>query len=54
MGDYHSENDEANTQMLMELAEACNDPEVAAVLACYTIQATGAKIRREMTKTKAD
>ena len=50
--DYHAANDELNKQMLLQLAERCDDAEVAAVLSCYSIGAVGADIRKEMIQSK--
>ena len=50
--DYHAANDELNKQMLLQLAQRCDDAEVAAVLSCYSIGAVGADIRKEMIKAK--
>ena len=52
MGDYHEANDEANKAILQELATRCDDAETAEVLSCYSIGATGADIRKEMSKAK--
>ena len=52
MADYHEANDTANKEILQKLSERCDDAEVAAVLSCYTIGATGADIRKELNKHK--
>lgn len=50
--DYHAANDELNKQILLQLAQRCDDAEVAAVLSCYSIGAVGADIRKEMNRSK--
>ena len=52
MMEYHEANDADNKAILLELGERCKDDEVAAVLSCYVIDASGAHIRKELNKQK--
>ena len=52
MADYHEANDEANKAILQELAEKSGDPEISAIISCYSIGATGTDIRKEINKHK--
>ena len=50
--DYNQINDTANKAILQKLIDDTEDPDITAVIKCYTIGATGTEIRKEAHKLK--
>ena len=54
MADYHQANDDQNKAILQKVKDDSQDPEITAIIGCYTIGAKGTDIRKLLNKHKID